>query len=138
MRYLLDTNACIALINKTSSAVRIRLDRVLEEGSEVFTSTVVSFELWYGVHRSARKETNAKRVDMFFAGPIRVLAFEQEDARSAGQIRAALETAGRTIGAYDTMIAGQAVRNKLTLVTANTREFGRVEKLFWEDWAKPS
>jgi tRNA(fMet)-specific endonuclease VapC len=137
MRYLLDTDACMALINKSSSAVRVRLDQALAGGSEIFASVVVTFELWYGVHKSPQKEAHAKRVEAFFAGPIRVLAFEEEDARSAGKIRAALETAGKTIGAYDTMIAGQALRNKLTLITANVREFGRIEDLDWEDWAKP-
>jgi tRNA(fMet)-specific endonuclease VapC len=137
MKYLLDTNACFALINKSSSAVRVRLDQALAGGSEIFASAVVTFELWYGVYKSAREEANAKRVEAFFAGPIRILPFEEEDARSAGRIRAALETAGKTIGAYDTMIAGQALRNKLTLITANIRELGRIEDLIWEDWAKP-
>jgi tRNA(fMet)-specific endonuclease VapC len=93
-------------MNKRSSAVRVRLDQALAGGSEIFASAVVTFELWYLVYRSAREEANAKRVEAFFAGPIRVLPFEEEDARSAGKIRAALETAGKTIGAYDTMIAG--------------------------------
>jgi len=35
------------------------------------------------------------------------------------------------------LIAGQALsRNKMTLVTANAREFGRVKGLVWEDWGK--
>jgi tRNA(fMet)-specific endonuclease VapC len=137
VRYLLDTNACIALINKTSTAVRIRLDRALAGGSEIFASAVVLFELWYGVHKSAQVETSARRVEVFFAGPVRILPFEEDDARSAGKIRAELETSGRDIGAYDTMIAGQAVRNKLTLVTANVRAFDGIKDLVWEDWARP-
>jgi predicted nucleic acid-binding protein len=40
------------------------------------------------------------------------------------------------IGAYDLLIACQAVRHKMTLVTANSKEFGRVQELDWEDWAK--
>jgi predicted nucleic acid-binding protein len=34
------------------------------------------------------------------------------------------------------LIAGQALHHKLTLVTANAREFGRVQGLDWEDWGK--
>jgi hypothetical protein len=49
---------------------------------------------------------------------------------------AAMEAAGKPIGAYDLLIAGQALRQKLTLVTANAREFGRIKGLLWEDWAK--
>ncbi len=50
---------------------------------------------------------------------------------------ATLEAAGKPIGAYDLLIAGQALRHGLTLITANSREFGRVKGLAWEDWAKP-
>jgi tRNA(fMet)-specific endonuclease VapC len=134
--YLLDTNACIALINGKPSSVRARLQKALDSRHQVLVPTVAAFELWYGVAKSSRQEANAKRVETFFAGPVSLLPFEEEDARSAGQIRAALEIAGKPIGAYDLLIAGQALRLKLTLVTANAREFGRVNGLVWEDWAK--
>jgi predicted nucleic acid-binding protein len=35
------------------------------------------------------------------------------------------------------LIAGQAVRNKLTLITANVSEFARIKALVWADWGKP-
>ena len=65
------------------------------------------------------------------------LPFEDDDVKFAGSIRAALESSGKPIGAYDILIAGQALRHKLTLVTANASEFSRVKNLDWEDWAKP-
>ena len=67
---------------------------------------------------------------------MKLLPFEDEDAKTAGEIRALVETAVRPIGAYDLLIAGQAVRQKLTLVTANGKEFARVKGLAWEDWAR--
>jgi tRNA(fMet)-specific endonuclease VapC len=136
VRYLLDTNACIALINGKPPAVRARFETALQTGSEVLVSTVAAFELWYGVAKSERQEANARRVQTFFSGPVNVMPFDEEDARIAGGIRAAAETSGKPIGAYDLLIAGQALRHKLTLVTANGREFGRVRGLVWEDWAK--
>jgi tRNA(fMet)-specific endonuclease VapC len=66
-----------------------------------------------------------------------VLPFESEDAEVAGEIRADLERTGKPIGAYDLLIAGQAIRNKVTLVTANVSEFARVKGLLWDDWGKP-
>jgi tRNA(fMet)-specific endonuclease VapC len=99
-------------------------------------SSIVVFELWYGVAKSARPETNAQLVETFFAGPVNLLAFEPEDAKVAGRVRAALEATGKPIGAYDLLIAGQALRHELTLVTANVREFSRIKGLVWEDWAK--
>ena len=135
--YLLYTNACIAVINGKPAAVRIRLQKEFDAGAKVFVSTVVAFELWYGVAKSTRQEANAKLLATFFAGPVHPLAFSEEDARVAGGTRAALEAVGKPVGAYDLLIAGQALRHKLTLVTANAREFGRIKGLVWEDWAKP-
>lgn len=135
MNYLLDTNACIAIINKRPLSVRERLQDELDARAEVFTSSIVIFELWYAVAKSVRQDANARRLESFLAGPVRLLNFEEEDSRYAGRIRAYAEAAGKPIGAYDVMIAGQALRNKMTLVTANVREFRRVAGLNWEDWA---
>jgi tRNA(fMet)-specific endonuclease VapC len=51
-------------------------------------------------------------------------------------MRAEIEMVGKPIGATDLRIAGQAVRHKVTLVTANAKEFQRVPGLAFEDWAK--
>ena len=136
MTYLLDTNACIALINGEPARVRVRFQKAAQAGSEMWVSSVVAFELWYGVAKSARPDINAARVETFFAGPVRLLAFDDEDAKAAGMVRAAIEAAGRPIGAYDLLIAGQALRHRMTLITANVREFRRVKGLVSEDWAR--
>jgi tRNA(fMet)-specific endonuclease VapC len=136
VNYLLDTNACIALINGTPGSVRTRFAKALDAGGQVLVPTVVVFELWYGVAKSARAEANAERVETFLDGPVGLLGFEEEDARQAGVVRLELELAGKPIGAYDVLIAGQALCRKLTLVTSNGKEFGRVKGLVWEDWAK--
>ncbi len=67
-----------------------------------------------------------------------MLPFDNEDSRAVGSVRAALETAGKPIGAYDYLTAGQAMARQLTLVTANVSEFSRVKGLSWQDWAKHS
>jgi tRNA(fMet)-specific endonuclease VapC len=134
--YLLDTNACIAILNGKPASVRLRLQEELASGATVLVSAVVAFELWYGVAKSTRQEDNTRLLETFFAGPVTLLSFDEEDARFAGQVRAAAEAAGKPIGAYDVLIAGQALRHKLTLVTANVKEFRRIEGLQWEDWGK--
>jgi len=135
--YLLDTNACIALINGHPPAVRARLQKATAATSHILVSSIAVFELWYGVDKSARHEFNRKRLETFLAGPILVLPFEDADAQFAGSIRAALEAAGKPIGAYDLLMAGQALRHQMTLVTANVAEFSRVKGLKWQDWSKP-
>jgi tRNA(fMet)-specific endonuclease VapC len=62
------------------------------------------------------------------------LPFDDFAAEIYGRIRAELEAAGMLIGPYDMMIAAIALANDLTLVTHNTREFGRVAGLKIEDW----
>jgi len=135
--YLLDTNACIALINGEPATVRARMQKATSGGDHVLVSSVAAFELWYGVAKSAKQDFNRKRLETFLAGPIMVLPFEDADARVAGSVRAALEGVGKPIGAYDLLMAGQALRHHLTLVTANVWEFSRVKGLVWLDWAKP-
>lgn len=136
MEYLLDTNACIALINGTSEPIRKRFTDALDSGDEMRVPSVSLYELWYGVAKSVQTEANTRRLEMFLAGPVRVLEFGQEDARLAGEIRNTLERAGKPIGTYDLLIAGQAMARKMMLVTANAKEFGRVKGLVWEDWGR--
>jgi len=138
VNYLLDTNACIALMNGAPAPVRTRFERAVRARSQVCISSVVAFELWYGIAKSARIEVNTERFKTLLSSSILVLQFDNDDAREAGSIRAALEAAGKPIGAYDYLIAGQALARQLTLVTANVSEFSRVKGLSWEDWAKHS
>jgi len=136
MNYLLDTNACIALMSPTANPVQTRFTRASHRGGRFYASSIVAFELWYGVFKRARPADNTRRCEAFFAGPIQLIAFEDTDARIAGEIRADLERVGKPIGAYDLLLAGQAMRHKLTLITANVSEFSRVKGLLWEDWSK--
>jgi tRNA(fMet)-specific endonuclease VapC len=138
LRYLLDTNVCIALINQRPASVRIAFDEALARASATYISSVALFELWYGVSKSLRREVNERLLAGFLSGPIVLLPFEGEDARVAGALRAELESLGRRIGEYDLLIAGQALRHKMVLVTANAREFSRVKNLSWEDWSSSS
>lgn len=135
MTLLLDTNACIAAINGRPDVVRAKLRQAMEAGGRIAVSSVTIFELWYGVAKSARVEANAARLAIFLA-PTESLPFDDEDGRAAGVIRAQLERMGKPIGAYDCLIAGQALRRGLLLVTANVSEFARVSGLRWENWAE--
>ncbi len=129
MRYLLDTNICIALLNGTSPAARERLGR--HGTGEIGVSAPAAYELYYGAFKSRRTRQNLALLDR--AG-FEVLAFDVEDARVAGKVRSDLEAIGQTIGPYDLLIAGQALARGLVLVTANQREFDRVAGLTCEDW----
>jgi tRNA(fMet)-specific endonuclease VapC len=96
--------------------------------------SIVLFELWYGAAKSQQKEKNISRLDVLMHPPFRIAALDEEDARVAGEIRAELEARGTPIGPYDYLMAAQALRRGATLVTANLREFGRVDALRLENW----
>ena len=132
MRFLLDTNAVIALLNDQKGHVSRRIREQLP--SDVALSAIVLHELYYGAYKSQRLERNVAIV-----GALRfeVLPFDQEDARDAGEIRAILASQGTPIGGYDILIAGQARARGLTLVTRNMREFQRVRGLATENWEAP-
>ncbi|MDN5858328.1 MAG: type II toxin-antitoxin system VapC family toxin [Pseudonocardia sp.] len=134
MSYLLDTNAVVSLLRNKPTNVREHYRQAQAAGDSIALSSVVLFELWYGVAKSRDVQENSERLRVLLSGDLDLLDFDDEDARTAGQVRAALEKDGTPIGAYDLLIAGQALRRGLTLVTANTSEFGRVNGLSWQDW----
>lgn len=131
---LLDTNACIAALNRRPHVVGERIAAALVHRRRVSVSSIGVFELWYGVAKSAHGQRNARALEVFL-DPLHILSFDAEDARIAGNIRAALAKSGRPIGPYDYLIAAQALRYDLTLITANHREFSRITGLRLENWA---
>jgi len=129
MRYLLDANAVISLLNDTASKPAQRARR--KKPGDVAISAIVAHELFYGAFKSRRAPDNVALIDaLHFA----VIEFDKEDARQAGAIRADLASKGTPIGPYDVLIAGQALARDMILVTHNTEEFGRIPKLRIEDW----
>lgn len=134
MNYLLDTNLTVALLRNEPAKVRERYRAAEASGDHLALSSVVLFDLWYGVAKSSCVPENTERLRVLLSGDLDLLDFDDEDARTAGQVRAALEMGGTPIGAYDVLIAGQALRRGLTVVTANTSEFSRVSGLACEDW----
>jgi tRNA(fMet)-specific endonuclease VapC len=136
LSYLLDTNVCIALMSGESAEVRAARRIALLEGLQLFVPVIVRFELQYGVWKSRHVALNQKRLNDFLDPSIEILDFDRNDADRAARIRAELEAAKMPIGFYDTLIAGQALARRLTLVTANVQEFSRVKGLRWVDWAK--
>lgn len=134
MNYLLDTNAVVALLRNKPAQVRERFREAEEAGDDLAVSSIVLFELWYGVAKSGYVQENTERLRILLSGDLDLLDFDDEDARTAGQIRVDPERDGMPIGAYDLLIAGQALRRDMTVVTANSGEFRRVTGLHWQDW----
>jgi tRNA(fMet)-specific endonuclease VapC len=136
MSYLLDTSTCVDLLRPKASLVRTRAEKAISSGERLLLSSIVVYELWYGVQKSDRIEENTRKLQSLLSGPVEICPFYDDDARKAGEVRAQLELSGKGIGAYDTLIAGQCLNHDYILVTANVSEFRRVKDLRWEDWTK--
>jgi tRNA(fMet)-specific endonuclease VapC len=131
MNVALDTNICISLLNRSSVSARRRLGE--HRPGDVVMSVIVLFELLQGAMKSARPAANIANLrDLQILVP--ALKFEENDAEEASRVRRQLESEGKPIGAYDTLIAGHAKARGLILATNNVKEFGRVDGLTVEDW----
>jgi len=133
VRTLLDTNACIALLNASSSRLTARVARC--SPSDLAISSVTEAELVFGAHRSARPAANLRLLARFFE-PLPSLPFDSRAAGHYGRIRAELLSGGTPIGPNDLLIAATALAHDLLVVTRNTREFSRVVGLRVEDWER--
>ncbi|MEI6302339.1 MAG: type II toxin-antitoxin system VapC family toxin [Betaproteobacteria bacterium] len=135
MKYLLDANTCIGLLNSSDAELMRRYSA--RQPADLVLCSVVKAELLYGARRSARVEFNLKRLE-YFAAPLQSLPFDDRCAHDYGVIRADLAAQGTPIGANDLMIAAIARAHDLILVTHNTKEFSRVAGLRVEDWEQAS
>ena len=132
MRFLLDTDTCIYALRQNEAVLRRML---AQSRADVAVSVITEAELRTGAAKSSAAGKTARLVENFLK-PLTVLEFTSEDAVAYARVRAKLERAGKPIGPLDTLIAAQAVRHALTLVSNNQREFGRVSGLLVENWAR--
>jgi tRNA(fMet)-specific endonuclease VapC len=128
--FLLDTDTCIDVLRGVNTVVQ-RLRRLSPDDCSV--SAISAFELYAGVHLVRHPEREKRRVDDFL-DVVTVVAFDRVTGQEAARLRAELRSAGRPIGPYDLLIAAQAIRSNYILVSANVREFSRIESLRLESW----
>lgn len=131
MLYMLDTNACIGIINNKPITLRQKLLQIAVE--DVAISQIVLYELEYGICRSQHQQRNRDNLKQFLKY-IQVLDWSTEQSQEAALVRYELMQLGQPIGHYDTLIAAHARSLKATLVTHNTREFEKVQGLLLQDW----
>lgn len=130
-RYMLDTDTCSYIMKRSNDAVLNRLQKI--PVSDVCISVITKSELLFGIEVSPRRRQDESALSAFLRYA-EVLDFPDTASLHYAKIRAHLKTLGTMIGANDLFIAAHARSLGLTLVTNNTREFGRVPKLVIENW----
>jgi tRNA(fMet)-specific endonuclease VapC len=96
-------------------------------------SSITVFELYSGALLSAHPRFEQLKVDRFVA-PLTIITFDGAAAREAAKLRADLKRSGSSIGPYDLLIAAEAIRSRLTLISSNLSEFRRIRSLQVETW----
>lgn len=131
MIVMLDTHTCIALIKRKPAHTLQKFSEY--QVGDIGISAVTLAELRYGVSKSQHQARNQAALDEFML-PLEVAVFDEPATVTYGELRAALEKQGTSIGPLDTMIAAHALSLGVALATNNTREFNRVPKLTVVDW----
>lgn len=131
--YMIDTDISSYIMKRFSRPVLEKLQAV--PVSDLCISAVTKSELMFGVEISPRRQKDQASLDEYLQY-VEVLDYPGEAAIDYAQIRADLKSRGTMIGTNDLLIAAHARYLGLTLVTNNTREFGRVPKLKIENWTK--
>lgn len=130
--YCLDTDVLSALMRRDPPLSLVR--RVAALGTtEQCTTSINLGELLYGAAKRG-SDRLLRRVEELILSAGLVVAFDEPSARVYGSLRAALERGGRPLAEPDLRIASIALARDLTLVTGNTRHFGRVPGLRVENW----
>lgn len=130
MRFLLDTNICIYVINERP--VDVLAQFLAHEGDGVGISATTASELYSGAHKSGSRR-NLAALEQFLA-PLVVMDYGLAAAKVYGELRATLARKGAPIGPLDLQIAAHALALGATLVTNNQREFKRVPGLSLANW----
>jgi tRNA(fMet)-specific endonuclease VapC len=132
MLHALDTNTCIDLLRGRSSRLAERICEL--SPAQVAVPSLVYAELLLGAALSADPSRNRQLVERLVM-PLRILDFDATAAAAYASVRAELQSAGRSIGPNDMVIAATVLAHHGLLITANLREFSRVPGLRVEDWS---
>jgi tRNA(fMet)-specific endonuclease VapC len=132
MKWMLDTDTCIAIIKKNQAALKKLRGKSI---GHVGVSSITVGELAFGAGKSGRPPEAHAALGEFLLS-LEIAAFDDLAAMHYAEVRASLARRGKPIGPLDTLIAGHAIAADAILVTHNTREFSRVESLRLEDWIK--
>ncbi|KVU44664.1 twitching motility protein PilT [Burkholderia ubonensis] len=133
--YMLDTNICSYIMRERPPVVLSRLQSCVGAQHRIVVSAVTYAEMRFGAIGRKASPRHADLVTAFVARLDGVLPWDAAAVDATTAVRAELAARGTPFGANDASIAGHAIAAGAVLVTHNTREFGRVDGLSFEDWA---
>ena len=130
--YLLDTN----IISYWMRGDKRVINRIKKHApADLSLSTITLAEILYGIEKSPMKKKERRLKIKQISSLLSLYSFDEVAVGKYAIIRTQLEREGMLISERDTQIASIAIANKLTVVTHNVKEFGRIGTLKVEDWA---
>jgi len=127
----LDTDLLVGVLRKQEKATR-KVEELDKQGRQA-TTAVNAFELFYGASKSRMVEENVRETNRLLSR-LELLPLSISSAEKAGLLFGGLELKGLPIEFRDSMIAGIALEHRLTMVTRNRRDYGRIPGLTIEEW----
>ena len=129
-KFIIDTDTCIYWLKGNENIEK----NIISHGpGNVYITVITECELFYGAHKSAKKEKNLKVIDELKT-KIKTIHTAAGVPSIYGKIKAELESKGRILDDADLLIASIAMLNNATLATNNTDHFRRISGLKIENW----
>ncbi|NNM66571.1 MAG: type II toxin-antitoxin system VapC family toxin [Spirochaetales bacterium] len=129
--YFLDSNTCIYFLNGSSESIRRKI--LSTPPNEIKIPSLVKAELLLGAYKSKNPQKTQDQLEQFLE-PFEVTPFDEPVCYEYAAIRKQTEEEGKIVGPNDLLIAAITRFHDGTLVTRNTKEFGRIEGLKIETW----
>ena len=130
MRYLLDTNICIYLLNGGWSKLERQFSQL--QFGDALMSAIVLAELRAGIEKTATRDADERALNALME-ELKVMPFDEAAATSYGVLRALVPSRQRN--SLDRLIAAHALSLDATLVTNNEADFQVYPGLRIENWA---
>jgi len=99
-----------------------------EEKSNLATTYINVFELFYGAYKSNEHENNVKAVKELI-NRLYILNLSEESSRKAGEILTRLEKEGNLVDFRDLLIGVIALTNNFSIKTNNVKHFSKIKEL---------
>lgn len=129
MSFVIDTDICSAHLKGHAKVT----NRFLQYTGNLHISAVTLGELWTWALRTKSSPKRAQGL-LLLLNDVIVLEFNEDVARTFGEVRADLLDRGLPTPDMDLLIAATALYHGFTLVTHNTADFANVPNLNIVDW----
>lgn len=130
MKYLLDTNICLYIMQRRPATVAARFE-ALSRG-DVGISIITYAEMRVGIEKHPDSRKHNEKILELFVQRVPYLPFDEAAANAYGVLRAAVPDRRRN--AMDRLIAAQALSIGAILVTNNEDDFKGYPGLSVENW----